>query len=87
MDVQQTDGRFYITTEHGEAELLYRLEGDIMAIYHTYTPEGERGKGIAEALAQAAFAFAVEKNFMVRPDCPYIVHYLEKHPEMASHAV
>ena len=71
-------------TDGGEAELLYRIEGGVMSIYHTFVPESERGKGIAEKLAFAAFDMAKDKGLKVRPDCPYIKHFLEKHPELGS---
>ena len=56
-------------------------------MYHTYTPDEERGKGIAEQMADAAFAFAVKNKLKVRPDCSYIEHYLETHKEMQKYAV
>ncbi len=65
------DGRFYAATSGGDAELLYRIEGSVMIIYHTFVPESERGKGIAEELATHAFKFAKKKRLKVRPECPY----------------
>ena len=79
--VEWEDGRFFIRTAHGDAELLYRVEGSTMSMYHTYTPEGERGNGIAEMLAKEAFRFAAKKRLSVSPDCSYIVHFLENHQE------
>lgn len=87
MEVKHQDGRFCVATSGGEAELLYRIEGGVMPIYHTFVPESERGKGIAEVLAVAAFDFAKEKKLKVKPDCPYILHFLEKHPELKALSV
>ena len=87
MEVNHKDGRFCVATSGGEAELLYRIEGDVMPIYHTFVPESERGKGIAEILAVAAFEFAKGKGLKVKPDCPYIVHFLGKHPELKECSV
>ena len=87
MEVNHKNGRFYVATPGGGAELLYRIEMGVMPIYRTFVPESERGKGIAEALAIAAFDFAREKGLKVRPDCPYIVHFLGKHPELREHSV
>lgn len=87
MEIEHTDGRFFTKTGHGKAELLYKIEnGNIMSIYHTFVPDEERGKGIAERLARSAFAFAKEKSFKVRPDCPYIVHFIEKHKEYRQYS-
>ncbi len=82
MEIKHTDGRFYSETEHGEAELLYsKIDEKTLSFYHTFTPEADRGKGVAEKLAIAAFEYARAHGFKVRPDCPYIPRFLEKHKE------
>ncbi len=83
----QNEGRFYVHTDEGEAELLYGIKDGIMYIYHTYVPEQERGEGIAEQLANAAFEFAIKSNLKVKPACSYIEYYLSKHSEMKKYAV
>lgn len=87
MGIEHEDGKFYIVTEGGEAELLYKMNEKTMRIYHTFVPESERGKGIAEKLALAAFEFAEENKLKVKPDCEYIVRFLEKHSEFRKYAV
>lgn len=87
MEINHKEGRFYIVTPGGEAELLYKIEGSLMPIYHTFVPESERGKGLAEALAVAAFEFAKGKGLKVKPDCQYIVHFLGKHPELRKYSI
>ena len=85
VNILHTDGRFYTETEYGEAELLYKvLEGNIMSIHHTFVPEQARGMGLAAELASEAFKFAREMGYKVRPDCPYILYFVEKHPELKS---
>ncbi len=86
MDIQikTEEGRLYIITAGGEAELLYRVEGEVISIYHTFVPESERGRGIAEKLAFAGFELAEKKGFKVRADCHYISHFVEKHPELRN---
>ena len=88
MEIGKRRNEFYIKTGHGEALLSYRIIGKkVMSIYHTFTPEEERGRGIAEKLAIRAFEFANEKGLKVRPDCPYILHFLGKHKELRGQAV
>lgn len=84
LDIKQDNGRFFIITNSGEAELLYELDkkNKIMSIYHTFVPDAERGKGIAEALAFKAFELAKETKFLIRPDCEYIQHFILKHKEL-----
>ena len=75
-------GRFFTKTEHGEAELNYKIiNAKIMAIYRTFTPLEERGKGIADALATEAFMYAEKSGLKIRPDCPYIPEFVKKHVE------
>ncbi len=80
--IKKSDGRLYMDTPGGEAELLYRIVGSIMSIHHTFVPEAERGKGLAEMLAYEAFSMARLQGLKVRPDCAYIRHYVEKHQEV-----
>lgn len=88
MEIKHTNGRFYAKTAHGEAELLYsKVDSKTINVYHTFTPEEDRGKGVAEQLSIAAFEYAKKNGLRVRPDCPYIPHFLEKHKEWLSYAV
>jgi hypothetical protein len=80
-------GRLSLCTEHRDAEMLYSISSGAMSIYHTYTPEQERGNGIAERMAAHAFVMAKRRGLKVRPDCPYMVHFLEEHKELRGMAV
>ncbi|MCL4400420.1 N-acetyltransferase [Candidatus Parvarchaeota archaeon] len=82
--VNNQSGRMWKTTEHGEADLLYRIDGNVMIIYHTFTPVKDRGHGVAAEIALEAFAYAKKHNLKVKPDCPYILHFIEVHKEYAS---
>ncbi len=77
--IKHADGRFYLNTAHGNAELLYRIDAGIMSVYRTFVPEEERGAGIAERLSDAALEMAKAKGLRIRPDCSYMKHYIEKH--------
>jgi len=88
MEIKHTRQRFYAKAGRGTAELLYsKVDERTISVYHTFTPEEERGKGIAEQLATAAFEYAKEKGLRIRPDCPYIYHFLSKHKEWRKYAV
>lgn len=82
MDVQHTDGKFFAVVEGEEAILLYRINGNKMDIYDTFTPHELRGRGIAEQLAIAAFNYAKEHSMRIVPTCPYIGEtFLKRHQE------
>lgn len=80
-------GRIWIKTEHGEAELLYRIDGDVMSMYHTFTPPRDRGKGTAGKLAEKAFSMAIERGLKVSPDCNYIKLFIEHNRKYAQYIV
>lgn len=85
MEILHEEGRFRAKTAHGDAELLYKIEGKVMLMYHTFVPADERGNGIAERLALAAFAYAKDNGLKVRPACSYIRHFVETHKEMQGY--
>ena len=78
--------KIYIETKFGEAVLLYDIEEKkkIMRIYHTFVPDGERGRGLAEKLAFEGFNIAKTKGLFVKPDCDYIKHFVENHNEFLN---
>lgn len=83
MDIRHTEDKFFVTIDGKEAFLLYRISGNAMDIYDTFTPSELRGRGIAEQLALAAFKYAKENNLRIIPTCPYISDtFLKRHPEL-----
>ncbi|MBI3893143.1 MAG: N-acetyltransferase [Candidatus Wallbacteria bacterium] len=81
--VHQPDrGRFVIAMENGDEVMLeYRQSPGALDFYHTFVPESARGKGLAEKVVAAGFAFAREKGMKVVPTCSYVGTYLRRHPE------
>ncbi|MGC8547527.1 MAG: GNAT family N-acetyltransferase [Candidatus Micrarchaeia archaeon] len=85
LKIEKTRNKFYAKTDHGEALLLFKPAGKgKINIYHTFVPDEERGKGIAEKLSIAAFEYAKEKKLKIIPGCPYIGYFVEKHPEYST---
>lgn len=83
MNIEHDEGhRFFVRFDEDEAELRYAIVGPrLMDLQHTYVPDSARGHGVAEALAEAAFAYAREKKFRVVPTCPFVRHWLRSHPD------
>jgi predicted GNAT family acetyltransferase len=74
--------RFVAEFASGEAELRYALPTPgVIDLQHTAVPEGERGHGVAEALARAAFDYARAHKLRVIPTCPFVRSWLTRHPE------
>lgn len=82
-DVQHEPARtrFAAEVDGGVAELGYESRGDAVAFVHTFVPEAARGQGVGEALVEAGFAWAQDEGLGVIPQCPYVQHYVEEHPE------
>ena len=72
---------FSADVDGGTAQLEYRQKDDVIAFVHTFVPEPSRGQDVGEALVEAGLAFARENNLSVIPQCPFVRHYVETHPE------
>jgi predicted GNAT family acetyltransferase/glutaredoxin len=59
----------------------YRRRDGRIAFTHTEVDESCEGRGFGSRLAASALEDAVRKGLEVVPLCPFIAHYLEKHPE------
>jgi predicted GNAT family acetyltransferase len=78
----QSDRHRFATTVDGlEAELDYRLVGDVLDITHVGVPDRIGGRGIAGQLTLAAFEFARADGLGVRTTCPYAAAWARRHPE------
>lgn len=74
--------RFFVRVAGDEAALTYtRIGPRLIDLQHTYVPEIARGHGVADALAEAAFAYAREHGDRVVPSCPFVRVWLRRHRE------
>jgi predicted GNAT family acetyltransferase len=81
----ERESRFFVHFDDADAELRYARVGPrLIDLQHTYVPESARGHGVAEALAEAAFAYAREHGDRVVPTCPFVRSWLRHHPEAAA---
>jgi uncharacterized protein len=64
--------------------IVYRLNGDVIWLIHTEVPEAFSGQGHASTLARSALDDARARGLRVKPDCPYVRSYIQKHPEYAD---
>ena len=60
----------------------YRLRDGRITFTHTEVPDELEGRGIGSKLVKAAFEDARAQGLKVVPACPFVKHYIEKHPEM-----
>ena len=65
----------------GTAVMEFRLAGTRLSMLHTEVPEALRGQGIGDALAAAALSHARSRGWTVKPYCPFLSGYIDRHPE------
>ena len=74
--------RFVVRLPEGEGELVYRrIPPRTLELVHTEVAPALRGRGVAEALAEAAVARARGEGLSIIATCPYVQRWLAKHPE------
>lgn len=64
--------------------LHYRRHGDRIELMHTEIEQSFSGRGLASRLASAALQDARSRATPVDPSCPFVIGYLERHPEYAD---
>ena len=66
---------------NGQLGLLeYTLRGNKIYFTHTEVPVSMQRQGLGSALARAALEYARGAELEVVAVCPFVQHYLEKHP-------
>jgi predicted GNAT family acetyltransferase len=73
--------RFYFSGPDGNGELTYE-ESDpgVLELDHTWVDPEIRGQGYGDQLARAALAWARVQGKRVVPLCPFVRHYIDRHP-------
>ena len=59
----------------------YRRRDARIAFTHTEVEESHEGQGFGSRLAAEALADAARQGLEIVPLCPFIAHYIERHPE------
>ncbi len=68
----------FFTTSEGKKGIDYK---------HTQVPESLSGRGIAGYLVKYILDDAEQKGLVVKPTCPYVKSYIDKHPEYQDNSV
>ncbi|MGY4101047.1 GNAT family N-acetyltransferase [Nocardia sp. R16R-3T] len=65
----------------------YEERGDETVFIHTEIDGAFSGKGLGTVLAGKAVDDVIARGGVIRPLCPFIKSYLEKHPQYDAHVV
>lgn len=74
--------RYELEVEGELAFIDYRRNGRNVVMTHAQVPPAFRGGGIGSALVKGALALVRERGEKVVPLCPFVAHYLRRHPEV-----
>lgn len=74
--------RFVVDLDGDEGYLSYREREDGLLDYtHTYVPPEHRGRCVGEEIVLHALEHARDEGVRVIPNCPFVSHVPEEHPE------
>jgi len=74
--------QYELEVEGQLAIAAYRLRPGRITFTHTEVPDALEGRGIGSKLVRAALDDARAQGLKVVPACPFVKHYMEKHPEV-----
>lgn len=78
--IHQPEQKLFKTNVDGRTAFVqYRLMNGSLDIIHTLVPRPLEGRGIASALVNAAYDFALTNNLTPKATCLYAVRWLERH--------
>lgn len=80
----EAEGRFELETEGGLATAAYARDGDTLVFTHTLVPHAAEGQGVGTTLIAGALAQVRAAGWRIVPQCPFVAHYLETHPQDAD---
>jgi predicted GNAT family acetyltransferase len=81
MTLNEPEHRFELIVDgHMAYEVFERFAGGI-AYLHTIVPKALEGRGVGSALVRQLMDCARREHLLVRPDCPFVKAWIDKHPE------
>lgn len=76
--------RFELELDGRMAFSDYRRADGVLTVLHTEVPKELNGRGIGSALVRGLLDIARTQGLKVRPLCPFVKAYLDKHTEYAD---
>jgi len=73
--------RFEARLGEHTAILTYMRQPDALVLVHTEVPEQLEGRGLGGDLVRTALEYARAQDLRIVPRCPFVVTWLERHPE------
>ena len=87
MTLNEPEHRFELIVDgHMAYEVFERFPGGI-AYEHTIVPEVLEGQGVGSRLVRHILDYAAANGLKVRPDCPFVKAYIDRHPEYQANSL
>ncbi len=83
----EKENRFEVHIEGLVAFADYKLNKDKIAFTHTEVPKELSGKGVGSFIAKGILDYAAEHELKVKPYCPFIKSYIDRHPEYQENSI
>src|ERR1039458_10319822 len=64
--------------------IAYRRNGDVLEMVHAEVDPSVEGRGVGTQMATAALDDVRARALRIEPRCPFIVNFLERHPDYRS---
>lgn len=82
IEVHRREADYEITVDGRHAGLAaVEVHGDVVTFTHTEIDDAYEGQGLGSQLARAALDDVRDKGLRVRPLCPFIKAWIERHPD------
>jgi uncharacterized protein len=62
----------------------YRVEGETVVFTHTEVDDAQEGQGVGSRLVRGALDDVRAGGRRIRPLCPFVKAYVDRHPEYAD---
>lgn len=74
MEIKRKDNCFYLgpSYDYRIGEIIFRNEGEEIAVLHTFVDKEHRGQGLAGKLVEAVVELARSEGKQINPICPYV---------------
>jgi len=74
--------QYEVTVDGEQAGFIrYTLDGDVVTLVHTDVDPKYEGHGVGAELVKGALEDLRARGKKVRPECPFVRAYLERHDE------
>ncbi len=81
-----TEHRYELVDDSGERIGLidYKLRPGVVDLWHTEVDPQHGGQGYGQLLVRSALDDVRAQGLKVRPTCPFVKKYVERHPDYAD---